>query len=106
MSMAKSTRSKVKRSFRSKKREEGVYAATEAARLHRLNAKLTSIAMKNNLQEEEQGDGDSLGWCWFATFGLLDPNEVTAESLGDIRGRRPRSRKGCLRTRGRHIGEA
>ncbi|KAJ8585295.1 hypothetical protein M405DRAFT_844584 [Rhizopogon salebrosus TDB-379] len=40
--MAKSTRSKVKRSFRAKKREEGVYAVTEAARLHRLNSKLTA----------------------------------------------------------------
>ncbi|OJA15309.1 hypothetical protein AZE42_00953 [Rhizopogon vesiculosus] len=40
--MAKSTRSKVKRSFRAKKREEGVYAATEAARLNRLNSKLTA----------------------------------------------------------------
>jgi len=40
--MAKSTRSKIKRSFRAKKREEGVYAATEAGRLHRLNSKLTA----------------------------------------------------------------
>jgi hypothetical protein len=40
--MAKSTRSKVKRSFRAKKRDEGVYAATESARLHRLNSKLTA----------------------------------------------------------------
>ncbi|TFK76123.1 hypothetical protein BDN72DRAFT_810153 [Pluteus cervinus] len=42
--MAKSTRSKVKRSFRSKKRQEGIYAATEAARLQRLNAKLLAVA--------------------------------------------------------------
>ena len=41
--MAKSTRSKVKRSFRAKKREEGVYAVTEAARLQRLNLKLRKI---------------------------------------------------------------
>lgn len=46
--MAKSTRSKVKRSFRAKKREEGVYAATEAARLHRLNSKLTAKNDDNN----------------------------------------------------------
>jgi len=45
--MAKSTRSKVKRSFRAKKREEGVYAATVAARLNRLNAKLVSITSKD-----------------------------------------------------------
>ncbi|KAH9844028.1 uncharacterized protein C8Q71DRAFT_730977 [Rhodofomes roseus] len=38
--MAKSTRSKVKRHFRAKKRTEGVYAAAEAARLNRLHQKL------------------------------------------------------------------
>ncbi|KAI0002988.1 hypothetical protein BJV74DRAFT_709397, partial [Russula compacta] len=42
--MAKSTRSKVKRAFRAKKRTEGVFAATEAARLQRLNAKLRALA--------------------------------------------------------------
>lgn len=42
--MAKSTRSKVKRAFRAKKREQGVYAATEAARLARLHQKLRGIA--------------------------------------------------------------
>ncbi|KAK0206313.1 hypothetical protein DFS33DRAFT_1313892 [Desarmillaria ectypa] len=41
--MAKSLRSKTKREFRSKKREDGIYAATEAARLHRLNAKLMAV---------------------------------------------------------------
>ncbi|EPT02873.1 hypothetical protein FOMPIDRAFT_1022731 [Fomitopsis schrenkii] len=38
--MAKSTRSKVKRHFRAKKRTEGVYAVAEAARLNRLHQKL------------------------------------------------------------------
>ena len=41
--MAKSLRSKVKRSFRAKKREEGIYAATHAARLERLHAKINAI---------------------------------------------------------------
>jgi len=41
--MAKSTRSKIKRHFRAKKREDSVYAVTEAARLHRLNQKLKAI---------------------------------------------------------------
>ncbi|KAF8076168.1 hypothetical protein FPV67DRAFT_1470596 [Lyophyllum atratum] len=45
--MAKSIRSKAKRTFRSKKRDSGVYAATEAARLHRLNAKLVAVASKD-----------------------------------------------------------
>ncbi|KAI6105764.1 hypothetical protein F5141DRAFT_1064839 [Pisolithus sp. B1] len=42
--MAKSLRSKVKRAFRAKKRTEGVYAATEAARLDRLNTILAGIS--------------------------------------------------------------
>ncbi|KIM23697.1 hypothetical protein M408DRAFT_332188 [Serendipita vermifera MAFF 305830] len=45
--MAKSTRSKSKRSFRRAKREEyekSTYAATHAARLQRLNQKLSTIA--------------------------------------------------------------
>ncbi|KAK0498550.1 hypothetical protein EDD18DRAFT_1158156 [Armillaria luteobubalina] len=45
--MAKSLRSKTKRDFRSKKREDGIYAATEAARLHRLNAKLMAVISKD-----------------------------------------------------------
>ncbi|QRV90856.1 hypothetical protein RhiJN_18874 [Ceratobasidium sp. AG-Ba] len=40
--MAKSMRSKSKRSFRRTKRETGVYAAAEAARLQRLNEKLVA----------------------------------------------------------------
>ncbi|KAJ7095179.1 hypothetical protein B0H15DRAFT_921326 [Mycena belliarum] len=44
--MAKSTRSKVKRSFRASKRETGIYAATEAARLNRLHAKLSAVASR------------------------------------------------------------
>ncbi|KAL1727198.1 hypothetical protein EV714DRAFT_254132 [Schizophyllum commune] len=49
--MAKSLRSKVKRSFRNKKREDSVYAATEAARLERLNAKL-----RNTIATDADGD--------------------------------------------------
>lgn len=81
--MAKSTRSKVKRAFRSKKREAGIYAATEAARLNRLNSKLVQITKKNdNVPEvEDEGEEDMSGWCWFAAFGLLDPNDITLESL-------------------------
>jgi len=41
--MAKSLRSKVKRAFRAKKREDGVYAATHAARLQRLHSKIDAI---------------------------------------------------------------
>ena len=41
--MAKSLRSKSKRAFRAKKREDGIYAATHAARLERLHAKIEAI---------------------------------------------------------------
>ncbi|KAF8211327.1 hypothetical protein K438DRAFT_1807123 [Mycena galopus ATCC 62051] len=52
--MAKSTRSKVKRSFRSNKRETGIYAATEAARLNRLHAKLSAVVSRDIPQEDEE----------------------------------------------------
>ena len=42
-SMAKSIRSKTKRAFRAKKREDGVYAVTHAARLQRLHAKIDAV---------------------------------------------------------------
>ncbi|KAJ4492946.1 hypothetical protein C8J55DRAFT_501803 [Lentinula edodes] len=54
--MAKSLRSKVKRDFRSKKREAGVYAAAEAARLHRLNAKLGAVVSKDKDGDEALED--------------------------------------------------
>jgi len=53
--MAKSTRSKVKRAFRAKKRTEGVYAAMEAARLQRLNAKLCALTTAG-VDEEDTGN--------------------------------------------------
>ncbi|KAI0752244.1 hypothetical protein BC629DRAFT_1297202 [Irpex lacteus] len=49
--MAKSTRSKVKRQWRAKKRNDSVYAVTEAARLHRLSQKLKTI-----VQTDAEGD--------------------------------------------------
>ena len=82
--MAKSTRSKVKRSFRAKKREEGVYAANEAARLQRLSAKLAAVrdAEKPEVDEEEEDIKEaSTGWCWFTFFGLLDPDTICTESM-------------------------
>ncbi len=88
--MAKSTRSKVKRAFRAKKRTEGVYAATEAARLQRLNAKLralTTAGVDDDAQEagnpkDEEGEegGEDVrmpGSCWFAALGLLDHLDVS-----------------------------
>ncbi|CAA7260170.1 unnamed protein product [Cyclocybe aegerita] len=97
--MAKSLRSKTKRAFRSKKRETGVYAAAAAARLNRLNAKLIQTTKKDLDGDVIVGDaqeGDTSGWCWFATFGLMDPNDITldgleAETLDDIQQVRPDS---------------
>ncbi|TBU58774.1 hypothetical protein BD310DRAFT_926526 [Dichomitus squalens] len=59
--MAKSTRSKVKRHFRAKKREQGVYAATEAARLHRLNMKLKVLITTEKDEETPEGDAGAEG---------------------------------------------
>lgn len=99
--MAKSTRSKVKRAFRAKKRTDGVFAAAEAARLHRLNAKLRALTTathaaggeadgsrereKAGQAQEELQDMDMLGSCWFAAFGLLDHQEISPAIL-DILG--------------------
>jgi hypothetical protein len=84
--MAKSLRSKVKRSFRSKKRETGVYAAAAAARLNRLNSKLVEVTKKDVDGDVVVGGTEDVmedipGWCWFATFGLLDPNDITLEGM-------------------------
>jgi len=62
--MAKSLRSKVKRAFRAKKREDGVYAATHAARLQRLHAKIDAIVAAPKpirdeiLEDVENAEGD------------------------------------------------
>lgn len=87
--MAKSTRSKVKRSFRAKKRTTGVYAAVEAARLNRLHQKLKVLTAKDEEGITEEvvdsfSDDERMeqpGWCWFANFGLCDPADFSPEYL-------------------------
>ncbi|EUC53726.1 genomic scaffold, msy-sf-9 protein, putative [Rhizoctonia solani AG-3 Rhs1AP] len=54
--MAKSTRSKSKRAFRRHKREDGVYAATDAARLQRLSAKLAAKISADKDGDQEMGE--------------------------------------------------
>ncbi|KAJ6516085.1 hypothetical protein C8R45DRAFT_958744 [Mycena sanguinolenta] len=63
--MAKSMRSKVKRSYRANKRETGIYAATEAARLNRLHAKLSAVVSRDIPPQDdeetmEEGEGEEL----------------------------------------------
>ena len=97
--MAKSLRSKTKRTFRSKKRESGVYAAAAAGRLHRLNSKLMQTIQKDSDGDVLLEEGDNVpGWCWFATFGLLDPNDITLEGLESLTTGSP-NRKPPLRAR-------
>ncbi|KAK7695650.1 hypothetical protein QCA50_000286 [Cerrena zonata] len=59
--MAKSTRSKVKRHFRAKKRTEGVYAVAEAARLNRLHQKLKTLSTKDRDGDVEVEDVSNFG---------------------------------------------
>ena len=84
--MAKSLRSKSKRVFRSKKREEGVYAAAAAARVNRLNVKLLKVTKmgKEGDTNVEIAEEDKPGWCWFAAFGLLNPDELTLDALESL----------------------
>ncbi|KIJ19951.1 hypothetical protein PAXINDRAFT_107532 [Paxillus involutus ATCC 200175] len=58
--MAKSIRSKVKRSFRAKKRETGKYAAAEAARLNRLNTKLAAVKEGNRDEDIPLDDAEGV----------------------------------------------
>jgi hypothetical protein len=87
--MAKSTRSKVKRAFRAKKRTEGVYAATEAARLQRLNAKLVAMGTNDDLitekvsDEDLNGDETMNGKRWFAFLGPLDADALGSNTKAD-----------------------
>ncbi|KAF8592547.1 hypothetical protein K439DRAFT_1324399 [Ramaria rubella] len=62
--MAKSLRSKTKRAFRKVKRESGVFATADAARMHRLSsklrAKLGTDGHDDDVLEEKETEE---GWC-------------------------------------------
>lgn len=90
--MAKSTRSKTKRSFRRVKREDTVYAVTHAQRLERLSKKLATIAQvdkksaetdEDTTNEEDGLDMNEQGWPIFALLGLVDPDGIAAFGLDD-----------------------
>lgn len=91
--MAKSTRSKVKRHFRAKKRSEGVYAAAEAARINRLHQKLKALTTRDadgdvEIEEEAEqfndDDDEERGWSWFVQLGLMDQDDITCESMQHV----------------------
>lgn len=86
--MAKSLRSKTKRAFRRVKRESGVFAAADAARLHRLSSKLQAkirttqdgdvslTPLVDNATDDKEVEE---GWWWFAIFGLLDADVLKVD---------------------------
>ncbi|EIW62080.1 uncharacterized protein TRAVEDRAFT_117305 [Trametes versicolor FP-101664 SS1] len=98
--MAKSTRSKVKRSFRAKKRTDGVYAAVEAARLNRLHNKLKAIAttdlevadeeddeMEEGARMETEGDAAATAaGCTTARISTHGPRNSRRESWRESKG--------------------
>lgn len=89
--MAKSLRSKTKRSHRAKKREDGVYAAIEAARLARLSSKLQNVRdtdkdgdVELGALEEDDADAEITavaGSSWFLLFGLIEHGDINLESM-------------------------
>lgn len=83
--MAKSTRSKVKRSYRRVKRLDSVFAAVDAARVQRLHAKLaaklTQDVEGDEIMERTEQAGDESGWSLFLDcLGLVDPDQVKLET--------------------------
>jgi hypothetical protein len=100
--MAKSTRSKTKRSFRRVKREDTIYAVTHAQRLERLSKKLAGIAQTDKtsteddedvIQDEAGLDMNEQGWPMFALLGLVDADGISAFSLGEGMKTRKRHRR-------------
>ena len=103
--MAKSTRSKIKRQWRAKKRDDSVYAATEAARLHRLSQKLkiiTQTDVEGDFEVEDATQGDEevantqdemQGRYWAHALGLLDQESITPERMEILA-------KGCVGLQG------
>lgn len=94
--MAKSIRSKTKRFYRAKKREDSVYAAVHAARLNRLHRKLKEITLTDkegdvDVEEVSQFSDDEgtkmQGRCprpfalSYTVFGLLNPEDLMVESV-------------------------
>lgn len=94
--MGKSIRSKSKRSFRAKKRDDSVYAAVHAARLNRLHRKLKEITLTDKdgdlevedvseFEDERQGgEGTTQGWCSHLLLGLIDPEDITTDRVGNV----------------------
>ena len=64
--------------------DDGVYAATEAARLERLSSKLRALCDAPIPQDgEASGDEDAAmqGSSWLLLFGLLDQSRIGFDNL-------------------------
>jgi YBL028C ribosome biogenesis factor, N-terminal domain len=79
--MAKSTRSKAKRSFRRDKREreDSVFFINDAARLARLSSKLRS-KFADGAVEGNDAEAGPAGWYAFVLFGLIDPYALVLDA--------------------------
>ncbi|KAI0699421.1 hypothetical protein BC835DRAFT_1526272 [Cytidiella melzeri] len=98
--MAKSGRSKVKRQWRAKKREDSVYAVADAARLHRLSQKLKAITQTDVdgdvkladavIEEKEGGDSQT---------AVVDDSQADATTM-DLDSQPPSSSSKRISTHG------
>jgi hypothetical protein len=75
--MAKSLRSKTKRTFRRIKREDSAFSVAHAARLERLSSKLAKVK-----EQPVEGDQDESGWSPYSLFGLVDPDYIQVDNVG------------------------
>ncbi|KAH9853730.1 hypothetical protein C2E23DRAFT_820323 [Lenzites betulinus] len=94
--MAKSLRAKTKRLHRARKRTEGVYAATEAARLHRLHSKLkavtdSAVPEREDEDEDELAEGEERTEGAAAAPDAMDTDPTASSSTARISTHGPRN---------------
>ncbi|EJD53863.1 hypothetical protein AURDEDRAFT_52840 [Auricularia subglabra TFB-10046 SS5] len=92
--MGKSIRSKAKRTHRRTKRESGVFAAQDAARLQRLSLKLTARkdapVEQDEEQEEEEGNDDAVDGAAPKKISTHGPRNSGREQWRKSKGLAPR----------------
>ena len=90
--MGKSIRSKTKRFYRAKKREDSVYAAVHAARLNRLHRKLKDITLTDKdgdldveevseFSDEKDSEVQMQGRYPYLLLGLVDPEDLVVDRV-------------------------